>query len=542
MKSIKFSKRLIHTFFIRDKDLSSEKIYLKLNDKAKSYWHDLKLYENEKLNFVIEIPNQSRIIREMNKNEPLTPIMRKINKVDNKSGNKVNTRDYSKDPPMNYGFFPQTFASKDKLYRNELRGDNDPLDVIDIHGPFDKQPGEFMPVNVLGSFCLIDQGEMDWKIIVSNIKDSISSVDQEKINSIMEWFRMFKTFYGKKPNVILDNNKFFNKIETLKIIEDYFEDYKSSSYCKTHLNSHFLKNTAINFHFTRKCNYHCKFCFHTKLNSYMLPLEKQIEIIKILKEAGAEKINFAGGEPFMYPEIVGNLVKASKEMGYDSTSIISNGKLIKESWLDKYGKWLDLLGISCDTVDQEINFKIGRATSGSSHSVDETQKIKSLVKLCKDRNILFKINTVVNALNKHEDMSNFINELDPVRWKVFQVLDIEGENYKYDQPEKSKIKDLLVSNEEFHKYIERNRSGLVKKEIMVPESNELMRSSYILIDEHGRFLDTSTGGKIPTNGILEVGLDKALEELRSSTGKGFDKEAFFLRGGYYPESWTNKIK
>jgi radical S-adenosyl methionine domain-containing protein 2 len=543
-KLFQLSKKSIFSKTIKDEGLDTEKVFLLYNNKVRSFFHDVPLSitdtNNELYNFIVEIPNQSRIIREMNKLEPFNPLMRKVNKVNPNSGNIVNTRDYSKDPEMNYGFLPQTFSSKSKIYLNNLSGDNDPLDVIDISGPFNASPGEIRPVNILGSFCLIDQGEMDWKIIVSNTQKSISPKDQEKINSIMEWFKMFKTFFGKKPNIILQNNKFFNKEDTIKIIKECHEDYKSSPYYIEYMNKNCLHGTAINYHFTRKCNYSCKFCFHTKKTSFMLPIPKQIELLRILKDAGAEKINFAGGEPFLFPEELGELVKASKEMGFDSVSIISNGKLIKESWLDKYGKWLDILGVSCDTADPNINFNHGRITAGSYKPIDEKKNFLKIAKMCKDRNILFKVNTVVTSLNKHEDMSNIINELNPIRWKIFQVLDMQGENYFDNQPEKNMIKDLLITEEDFNKYLDRNRKGLVNKEVLVPESNELMRSSYLLVDEFGRFLDTSTGGKLPTRGILEIGLVEALNELNSSSGKGFDKDSFYKRGGYYPENWNKE--
>ena len=31
-----------------------------------------------------------------------------------------------------------------------------------------------------------------------------------------------------------------------------------------------VNGRAINFHFTRKCNYACKFCFHTAKSSHVL--------------------------------------------------------------------------------------------------------------------------------------------------------------------------------------------------------------------------------------------------------------------------------
>ena len=43
-------------------------------------------------------------------------------------------------------------------------GDNDPLDVVDltnIDAPFFSLPN----LKVIGAVCLIDQGELDWKIL-----------------------------------------------------------------------------------------------------------------------------------------------------------------------------------------------------------------------------------------------------------------------------------------------------------------------------------------------------------------------------------------
>lgn len=536
----KLSKKLLFNKKILNENTPEEKIFLMSNSILKSYWHDVDLINksNSKYNMIVEIPYKERIIREMNKDENKNPIKVKINKS---TGNQVNLRDYNQDPVINYGFFPMTFSSNSKLYFNQFKGDNDPLDVIDIGGPFNKLPGDICDVNILGSFCLVDQGETDLKVIVSGNSntDKLTTKDVEKINYTMEWFKNFKTFYGKPANKILDN-KLFSKEETEKMIKEFHQDYLESKYCIDYHNM-FLKDTTVNFHFTRKCNYECKFCFHTKKTSYILPLEKQIEILKQFKEAGVEKMNFAGGEPFLYPEILGELVKACKELKYDSVSIISNGKLITENWIKKYGDYLDILGISCDSTNPNINFVHGRKVAGSDKTVDEKEKIINISKWCQERNIIFKINTVVTALNKHEDMSEFINLLQPSRWKVFQVLPIDGENYSKDNSIKNNIQDLLITETDFNEYLKRNSAGLKNKSILVPESNEMMLTSYLLVDEFGCFLDCSIGGKTKTNSILDVGLKNAYLELQNSFGKGFNEELLHKRGGYYPETW-NKNK
>lgn len=115
---------------------------------------------------------------------------------------------------------------------------------------------------------------------------------------------------------------------------------------------------------------------------------------------------------------------------------------------------------------------------------------------------------------------------------------MEGENYSNDGSIPNKIDDLLITNTEFEEYLIRNKEGLSNKSIVIPESNDMMKSSYLLIDEYGRFLDCSSGGKTPTSSMLDVGVEGAYFELQNGIGKGFDKEMFFKRGGFYPDDWN----
>ena len=70
--------------------------------------------------------------------------------------------------------------------------------------------------------------------------------------------------------------------------------------------------------------------------------------------------------------------------------------------------------------------------------------------------------------------------------------------------------------------------------VNTPESNEMMRSSYLILDEYMRFLDCSKGGKDPSPSILDVGVQAALNM------SGFDEKTFFKRGGKYKWSKMDK--
>lgn len=237
----------------------------------------------------------------------------------------------------------------------------------------------------------------------------------------------------------------------------------------------------------------------------------------LLKEAGMKKINFAGGEPFLQAEFLGQLAKYCKEtLDLESVSIVTNGSKVTSAWLAKFAKYVDIMAVSCDSFDEATNVLIGRGTG------KHLQKFKQLAQMCKDFGILFKINTVVNKHNWQEDMNASIQELDPVRWKCFQVLLVPEENGG--EGTLRDAKDLLITKEQFDHFCDKHKHH----ECFVPEGNEVMASSYLLLDEYLCFLNK--GVKDKTKSVLDVGVEEALKDVY------WDEEGFTERGGEY--QWT----
>ena len=276
---------------------------------------------------------------------------------------------------------------------------------------------------------------------------------------------------------------------------------------------------SVNYFISRECNYNCKFCFHTETNKDKFQLEQARYGLRLLKSAGTQKINFAGGEPFLNPLLLGDLCRvASEELGM-AVSIISNGSMITQKWMETYGKYVDVLGVSVDSFDSDTNAAIGRGGDANNQHAARVLKVREM---CADHGILFKMNTVVCSLNWQEDMNEKVQKLDPVRWKVFQVLILEGENSGRDGDLRDATK-LKVSKSQFDAFCDRHAG----QKALIPESNDVMQNSYLLLDEQMRFLDCSTGGKIPSESILKVGVAKALQQA------GFDHQMFEQRGGIY---------
>lgn len=283
---------------------------------------------------------------------------------------------------------------------------------------------------------------------------------------------------------------------------------------------------SVNYFVSRACNYSCKFCFHTQKNTSKLALNQAKLGLQLLRDAGTEKINFAGGEPFMNPDTLGELCRTSHDLGM-AVSIISNGSLIRPKWMDQYGEFVDVLGVSVDSFDPETNAKIGRGGDANNRHVQRMLRVREM---CSDHDITFKMNTVVCKLNWEEDMSEQVALIDPKRWKVFQVLILENEN-SGGPGELRDARSLVVSREEYDAFVGRHAPRFPQ---LIPEPNDVMQNSYLLLDEELRFLDCSGGGKVPSRSILSVGVEAALKEA------GFDDEMFHKRGGIF--DWTRERK
>ncbi len=78
--------------------------------------------------------------------------------------------------------------------------------------------------------------------------------------------------------------------------------------------------------------------------------------------------------------------------------------------------------MSCDSFRPETNRLIGRLQRVVVGCENEDGHLESLERVrgwCRDYRVAFKINSVVNSYNVDEDMNRQIQQLNPVRWKVF---------------------------------------------------------------------------------------------------------------------------
>jgi len=243
--------------------------------------------------------------------------------------------------------------------------------------------------------------------------------------------------------------------------------------------------------------------------------EEALEVVEALAAAGFQKINFAGGEPTLCPWLP-DLIGRARKTGL-TTSIVTNGSRITGEWLDRVDGLLDWAAVSVDTLDPDKLKRLGRITRDGPMSEPDYLQVADMLK---SRAIRLKINTVVTRMNCDEDLTGFVIEAGPERWKLLQVLPVEGQN-------DTLVDNLLITHEQFVGYVAQNRSVESKGIAVVAESNDMMTGSYVMVDPAGRFFDNVTGRHVYSGPISEIGVDAALNEV------SVDTEKFRLRDGAY---------
>ena len=265
--------------------------------------------------------------------------------------------------------------------------------------------------------------------------------------------------------------------------------------------------------------------------SKIISLEEWKTIIDNIANSNiVKRINIAGGEPFLCKKLTISLVNYIKNKGLE-TSVISNGVYLTEDVLHQIEKSIDMIGISCDSGSDEINIQIGRQcredflNQATSHP--HTYHVRRVAKLCKEHHIYFKLNSVICRENLHDDsIFDLIQELKPQRWKVFRVLEIDNEN-GIEKDERPPYTGFLSDEEwnDWKKGCQARFENIHNIRIMF-EDNNVMKNSYIQVDEEGYLLNSTSGEKLRCANLLK-------EHFEESYKSSFDEQKFYQRGGFY---------
>lgn len=282
------------------------------------------------------------------------------------------------------------------------------------------------------------------------------------------------------------------------------------------------RELVVNWHITEACNYHCNYCFakwdkqknelmndENSVSKLMDEIQKLPAILngKYLTEFESIRLNLVGGETFLNIRKVTRIIHQAKQRKF-SLSAITNGSRLNNELVTLIANDFNSIGFSVDSLDSPTNIKIGRTEKSG---VMDTDKVLKDISLIKELNpsIDIKINTVVSSLNQSEDLSAFIDQAAPNKWKVFKVLPVI-------------TRENEVSQDDFIEFLERHSKF---ENIISSEDNDEMTDSYLMIDPIGRFFQNSIlgSGYSYSTPIVNTGIEEALNEIN------FDPEKFHGR-------------
>lgn len=149
--------------------------------------------------------------------------------------------------------------------------------------------------------------------------------------------------------------------------------------------------------------------------------------------------------------------------------------------------------------------------------------IKKRSELISKNNINLKINTTLTSINWMDNFTNFLEELNPKRWKVFEVHKIHGINDVFFQSfkpvTKQQIKKFLQINKDLHPIF---------------ESSNIIEDSYCMITPDGRFYQDTNLVHNYSDKILDVGILEANNQVY------FNKKKYLKRNANYFKKFHHK--
>lgn len=309
----------------------------------------------------------------------------------------------------------------------------------------------------------------------------------------------------------------------------------SASLCPlSHTNGRRATDThelVLNWHLTDACNYGCRYCYarwndgqadevfrHPGKSSLLLkelyrffsPSNRNNPLRNELDYAGL-RLSLAGGESLLFPEYTIRIAKEAKALGFD-LSLITNASLPTSEIISALAPNLSMLGISLDSACSETNRRIGRVDRADQVlCLDDLAKKIALARTCNPK-LKIKINTVVNALNVAENLSETIQSLRPDKWKLLRVLPVMTDT-------------LSITDQQFGSFVERHRD---LGSFLSVEDKLDMVESYLMINPCGRFFQNQATPSpeqpyIFSEPILKVGAAAAFAQIN------FDAEKFASR-------------
>lgn len=256
--------------------------------------------------------------------------------------------------------------------------------------------------------------------------------------------------------------------------------------------------STIDFHITCECSQECPYCWGPKDIENPVSTSFARSIIKKIKESGARRIVFTGGDPLKRKD-AGRLIRYANESGLE-TALSTTGDNLSSAFLRRYAPYIDLISLPIDGSTEEINSK----TKEAGHFADI---LKALNLLKKYPRIDVKLCTPVTQYN-FKDITNILSLAENYKkqtearvfYNIFQTFPRSLSEVNWEE--------LVVSSRDFA-VLKRNLSGRKKIKVNFLSHNTLDKL-YLMIFPNGNLVIpagenfTSFGPFLEIDNIYEV--------------------------------------
>jgi len=110
---------------------------------------------------------------------------------------------------------------------------------------------------------------------------------------------------------------------------------------------------TIDFHITARCDQACPYCWGPRRFRKTVDTETAHRIIARIKEMGARRVVFTGGDPLHRADAV-DLIQYAKEIGLE-TALSTTGDRLTPALLSQVSPSLDLISLPLDGSSEEIS-------------------------------------------------------------------------------------------------------------------------------------------------------------------------------------------
>lgn len=250
--------------------------------------------------------------------------------------------------------------------------------------------------------------------------------------------------------------------------------------------------STIDFHVTCECSQECPYCWGPQNIENPVRTSTAKHIIKKIKDIGARRIVFTGGDPLQRKD-AGRLIKYAKESGLE-VALSTTGDKLSPSFLQRYASYIDLISLPIDGSTEEISSK----TKEMGHLA---AVLKALKMLKKYPHIDVKIATPVTKYNI-KDITNILSIAEDYKkqtksrvfYNIFQTFPRSYSEVDWDE--------LVVSNGQFAT-LKRKLSG--RKKIKVNFlSHSTLDKLYLMVFPNGNLIIPAGEVFVSYGAFLEI--------------------------------------